>query len=130
MIWELRQVVSVRVEDTTYLAVSLKNGAPGSSAAVRADQAGSNIWYVVRPSKMPSLALVTCPITSPMPGSKPKAAVQDGASITPSRLMNSCTRIGAMLPPVPIDVPILISLTGLWSYRTVHAVQLLAQARR
>ena len=43
MISELRHVGSVSVEDTTYLIVSLKNGAPGSSSTVRVDQAGSNI---------------------------------------------------------------------------------------
>ena len=32
-----------RVAETTYFAVSLKNGAPGSSSAVRVDHAGSNI---------------------------------------------------------------------------------------
>ena len=40
---EFRQVGSVRVEETTYLVVSLKNGAPGSSSTVRTDHAGSNI---------------------------------------------------------------------------------------
>src|ERR1700727_2839671 len=48
---------------------------------------------------MPSLALTNRPIASPIRGSKPKSAVHDGASITPSRLMNSCTRIGAIIPP-------------------------------
>jgi hypothetical protein len=38
--------------ETTYFIVSLKNGAPGSSSTVRVDQAGSNISYVVRPSRM------------------------------------------------------------------------------
>jgi hypothetical protein len=38
----LRHVGSVSVPDTTYFVVSLKNGAPGSSPAVRVDQAGSN----------------------------------------------------------------------------------------
>lgn len=33
--------------------VSFMNGAPGSSAPVRADDAGSNISYVVRPSRIP-----------------------------------------------------------------------------
>ena len=36
-------VPSVSVEETTYLVVSLKNGAPGSSSTVRVDHAGSNI---------------------------------------------------------------------------------------
>ena len=40
---ELLQVGLSRVLETTYLIVSLKNGAPGSSSAVRVDQAGSNI---------------------------------------------------------------------------------------
>src|SRR6202012_1724550 len=93
MICELRQVVPVSVDDTTYLAVSLKNGAPGSSSTVRWDQAGSNISYVGRPSRMPSLAPVTAPPTPPLRGSKPRPAVQDGGSITPSRVTNSCTRI-------------------------------------
>ena len=56
MISELRQVASVRVPETTYLVVSLKNGAPGSSSTVRVDQAGSNISYVMRPSRMPRAA--------------------------------------------------------------------------
>ncbi len=43
---------SVSVEETTYFCVSLKNGAPGSSSSVRLDHAGSNISYVVRPSRM------------------------------------------------------------------------------
>ena len=43
MIFEFRHVASVRVAETTYLVVSLKNGAPGSSSAVRVDHAGSNI---------------------------------------------------------------------------------------
>ena len=43
MISELRHVASVSVLETTYLIVSLKNGAPGSSSAVRVDHAGSNI---------------------------------------------------------------------------------------
>ena len=40
---EFRHVASVSVPETTYLVVSLKNGAPGSSSTVRVDQAGSNI---------------------------------------------------------------------------------------
>jgi hypothetical protein len=39
---EWLQVGSVSVPDTTYFGVSLKNGAPGSSSAVRVDHAGSN----------------------------------------------------------------------------------------
>ncbi|HZR48776.1 MAG TPA: hypothetical protein VFB06_04585 [Streptosporangiaceae bacterium] len=34
---------SVSVDDTTYFVVSLKNGAPGSSSAVRLDHVGANI---------------------------------------------------------------------------------------
>jgi hypothetical protein len=41
--FEFRQDPEASVPETTYLVVSLKNGAPGSSAAVRFDQAGSNI---------------------------------------------------------------------------------------
>src|SRR4029079_10781433 len=93
MISVLRQVASVRVPDTTYFMVSLKNGAPGSSSTVRVDHAGSNIWYVVRPSRMPWQLPVTLARVSPILGSKPKSKVHSGASITPSRLMNSCTRI-------------------------------------
>jgi hypothetical protein len=37
---------------TTYSWVSLKKGAPGSSSTVLVDQAGANISYVVRPSRM------------------------------------------------------------------------------
>jgi len=43
MISEFRHVAVVSVADTTYLRVSLKKGAPGSSSAVRLDQVGSNI---------------------------------------------------------------------------------------
>src|SRR3712207_3628140 len=91
MISEFRHVGSPSVEETTYFVVSLKNGAPGSSSTVRVDHAGSNIWYVVRPSRMPWQRSVTAPITSSIPGAKPKSAVHLGSSITPSRLMNSCT---------------------------------------
>jgi hypothetical protein len=96
---EFCQAGSVSVDDTTYLVVSLKNGAPGSSSTVRWDQAGANISYVVRPSRMPSLPPVARAIAAPIRGSNPNGNVQVGASITPSRLMNSCTRIGAMRPP-------------------------------
>ena len=40
---EFRHLVVSSVPETTYLVVSLKNGAPGSSSTVRVDQAGSNI---------------------------------------------------------------------------------------
>jgi len=42
---------------------------------------------------MPSLPSTALPIAAPILGSKPYSAVQLGASITPSRVMNSCTRI-------------------------------------
>src|SRR3954471_23007478 len=90
---EVRHVGSVSVEETTYFVVSLKNGAPGSSSTVRVDQAGSNISYVVRPNRIPSERAATAAIASPIFGSKPYSAVHVGASITPSRLMNSCTCI-------------------------------------
>ncbi len=38
-----RHVGFVSVPETTYLVVSLKNGAPSSSSTVRVDHAGSNI---------------------------------------------------------------------------------------
>src|SRR4051794_34936958 len=90
---EFLHVGFVSVEETTYLVVSLKNGAPGSSSTVRVDHAGSNISYVVRPSRMPRQRSVTAPIASPILGSKPYSNVHRGSSITPSRLMNSCTWI-------------------------------------
>src|SRR6201982_3075551 len=96
MISEFRHVGVVSVDDTTYLVVSLKKGAPGSSSTVRLDQAGSDIWEVVRPSRIPSLAAVTRPIASPIRGSNPNSKVQLGVSITLSRLMNSCNRIAPM----------------------------------
>jgi hypothetical protein len=77
------------VPETTYFVVSLKNGAPGSSSAVRLDQAGSNISYVVRPRSMPFDRSVTAPMRSPILSSKPYSNVQAGVSMTPSRLMNS-----------------------------------------
>jgi hypothetical protein len=51
---EFRHVACSSVEETTYFMVSFMKGAPGSSAAVRADHAGSNISYVARPSRIPS----------------------------------------------------------------------------
>src|SRR5947209_253346 len=42
---------------------------------------------------MPWLRAVTAPIRSPILGSKPNSAVHVGVSMTPSRLMNSCTLI-------------------------------------
>src|SRR5437763_3108461 len=65
MICELRHVAAVIVAETTYFVVSLKNGAPGSSSAVRADHAGSNISYVVRPRRMPFDLFVSTAIASP-----------------------------------------------------------------
>jgi hypothetical protein len=61
----------VSVEETTYLVVSLKNGAPASSSAVRVDHAGSNISKVVRPRRIARQRDVTAPIASPILGSKP-----------------------------------------------------------
>ena len=92
------------VELTTCLVVSLKKGAPGSSSAVRADQAGANISNVVRPSRIAVAGEVIAASVSPIRGSKPKSMVQDGVSKTPSREMNSCT------PMVPMG-----SLSESWS---------------
>src|SRR3954467_16008192 len=75
---ELFQVGSVSVPDTTYFAVSLKNGAPGSSSAVRVDQAGSNISYVVRPNRIALQRLIDSASVSPIAGSKPKSNVHVG----------------------------------------------------
>ena len=70
---ELRHTASasVSVEETTCLAVSLKNGAPGSSSAVRVDQAGANISKVVRPSRMPVAGAVSAPIDAARSSGKP-----------------------------------------------------------
>src|SRR4051812_35833198 len=84
------------VDETTYLTVSLKNGAPGSSSAVRVDQAGANISQVSRPSRMAELDPVIAPMVAPMPSVKPHGAVQLGSSKTPSKLTNSCTPIVPM----------------------------------
>src|SRR5919201_4295512 len=91
MTFEFLHVASVSVPETTYFVVSLKNGAPGSSSTVRVDHAGSNISYVVRPSRMPRQRSVTAPMAAPIWGSNPYSNVHVGASMTPSRLMNSCT---------------------------------------
>src|SRR4051794_16763150 len=96
MLSELLHVGSLSVPETTYLRVSLKNGAPGSSSTVRDDHAGSNISYVLRPSRMPEQLPVIAPSVSPIFGSNPYSKVQVGASTTPSRVMNSCTRIAPM----------------------------------
>ena len=79
--------------ETTYLGDSLKNGAPGSSSAVRVDHAGANISKVRRPSKIARQVPVMAPMASPILGSNPNSNVQDGFSYTPSRAMNSCTLI-------------------------------------
>src|SRR5450759_3512363 len=79
--------------ETTYLGDSLKNGAPGSSSAVRADHAGANISNVRRPSKIAWHVPVIAPMASPILGSNPNSNVQDGSSKTPSRALNSCTLI-------------------------------------
>src|SRR3954451_19899844 len=99
---ECCHVGSVSVDDTTYFVVSLKNGAPGSSSAVRVDHAGSNISYVVRPSRMPRARFVSSPIASPIFGSNPYSNVHVGASMTPSRVMNSCTWISPTAD-LPVD---------------------------
>src|ERR1043165_6967987 len=48
---------------------------------------------------MPWQLPVTLARVSPIFGSKPNSEVHRGASITPSRLMNSCTRILPIGPP-------------------------------
>src|SRR3954453_4033699 len=98
MLSEWLHVGSLSVPETTYLRVSLKNGAPGSSSTVRDDHAGSNISYVLRPSRMPEQRSVIAASVSPIFGSNPYSKVQVGASTTPSRVMNSCTRIAPMRP--------------------------------
>src|SRR4029077_12433744 len=85
------------VPDTTYFVESFMNGAPGSSSAVRPDQAGANISNVRRPRSSPSLAPMIAPIASPIFGSNGYPAVQRGSSMTPSSLMNSCTAILPMI---------------------------------
>src|SRR5205807_10254373 len=86
---EFRQVGWVRVEETTYFCVSLKNGAPGSSSSVRVDHAGSNISYVLRPSRIAPERPVSSAIASPIFGSKPNSNVQVGDSTTASSVENS-----------------------------------------
>src|ERR1700722_10724487 len=90
---ELFQSALSREPDTTYLGDSLKNGAPGSSSAVRPDHAGANISNVRRPSRMAWHDPVIAARAPPIAGSKPNSNVQDGSSKTPSRAMNSCTLI-------------------------------------
>src|ERR1700722_11612252 len=94
---ELFHCVAAGEPETTYLGDSLKNGALGSSAAVRADHAGANSSKVRRPSKIAWHVLVIAPIDSPIRGSTPNSNVQDGSSKTPSRAMNSCTLIALMV---------------------------------
>src|SRR4030088_475294 len=72
------------VEETTYFGDSLKNGAPGSSSAVRTDHAGANISNVRRPRSSALHAPITDPIVSPIFGSNPYAIVHLGSSTTPS----------------------------------------------
>src|SRR3954454_14623620 len=96
--FEFRHVAVVSVAETTYLGVSLKNGAPGSSSTVRDDHAGSNISYVLGPRRMPEQRPVIAASVSPISGSNPYSNVQVGASTTPSRVMTSCTRIAPMRP--------------------------------
>jgi hypothetical protein len=84
------------VPPTTNFSVSLKNGAPGSSSAVRSRQAGANISCVVRPSRIVSLAAVISARVSPIRGSKPNSIVQVGLSKTPSMEMNSWAAMMAM----------------------------------
>src|SRR5438270_8152843 len=93
MIDEFFHVASFSVVETTYLGESFMNGAPGSSAAVRGDHAGSNIVYVLRPRRIASQPPMRAPIAVPILGSKSKSKVQRGSSLTPSRVMNSCTTI-------------------------------------
>src|ERR1039458_2538909 len=90
---ELFQSAVSSEPETTYLGDSLKNGAPGSSSAVRGDQAGANISNVRRPSKIAWHEPVIAARASPILGSKPNSNVQDGSSKTPSREMNSWTLI-------------------------------------
>src|SRR5580704_16228228 len=94
---ELRHVPFSSVDETTYFMVSFMNGAPGSSSAVRGDHAGSNISYVVRPSRIPWAPAMAPAIASPIAGSKPYSNVHRGSSMTPSRDMNSCTRMSPMV---------------------------------
>jgi len=82
---------------TTYLVVSLKNGAPGSSSAVRPDQAGANISKVLRPNRIAEELPVMPARVSPIFGSKPYSNVKLGSSNRPSRERNSCAWIWPMV---------------------------------
>src|SRR2546430_14757151 len=77
------------VLDTTYLGESFIKGAPGSSAAVRLDQAGANISNGRRPSKIALHGPMACAMAYPILGANGDPKVNDGASMTPSREMNS-----------------------------------------
>ena len=57
----------------------------------------TNISYVVRPSRIPWQPPMAPAIASPILGSKPYSNVHRGSSITPSRDMNSCTRMVPMV---------------------------------
>src|ERR1700729_1682756 len=102
MIVELFQSASCNVPDTTYFGVSFMNGAPGSCSAVRRDHAGANSSKVWRPSRIALHGPMIPPMASPIFGSNPYSIVQRGASNTPSRLMNSCTRIWPMMTPLDL----------------------------
>src|SRR5438270_2536534 len=101
MIDELFHGAAFNVVETTYFGDSFMNGAPGSSAAVRGDHAGSNIVYVLRPRRIASQPPIRAPIAVPIFGSKSKSKVQRGSSLTPSRVMNSCTTILPICLPPP-----------------------------
>src|SRR5215468_3302535 len=101
---EFRQVASLSVEETTYFGVSLKKGAPWSSSWVRLDQTGSNISYVVRPSRIARERSVSALMASPILGSKPKSNVHVGASTMPSSVVNSWTKI-APSEAIPLLLP-------------------------
>jgi len=66
----LFQSALCNVDETTYFDDSLKNGAPGSSSAVRADHAGANSSYVRRPSRIDGLDPMSPAMASPIFGSK------------------------------------------------------------
>src|SRR6266566_9817621 len=78
-----------KVLETTYFGESFMNGAPGSSAAVRLDQAGANISNVRRPSRIALHGPMACAMASPILGANGYPKVNDGSSMTPSREMNS-----------------------------------------
>src|ERR1700751_2138750 len=100
MIVELFQSAFSNDPDTTYLGDSFMNGAPGSCSAVRPDHAGANSSNVCRPNRIALDGPMMPPMASPIFGSNPYSIVHLGDSNTPSRLMNSCTRIWPMVTPV------------------------------